>query len=295
MFTHQAYGMGVASFLPLPELLPGVGLQDVVVRRASSKQTPQDGFEAPKRDNTAREAVNHWDGVGTFVIRDGKEVLINPAPDAQDSLVRSFLLGPVLAVLLRQRGFLVLHASAVMADGQALLFVGGSGWGKSTLAAALCEQGYRLLADDVTAINLNTPHPTVIPGYPQIKLWPDSARAVGQDPELLSRLHPLSDKRVFRALSQFCDHPVPLGKAFVLAEGSELKIEDLAPQSALVELVRHSARIRELPPDSMPAHLQQCATLVNSVPLSRLTVPRSFAALSTIARTLLSEALHAAA
>jgi hypothetical protein len=287
--------MGIASFLPLPELLPGVGVQNVVVRRASSKQAPQDGFEAPKRDNPAREAVNHWDGVGTFVIRDGKEVLINPAPDAQDSLVRSFLLGPVLAVLLRQRGFLVLHASAVAVDTHVILFMGGSGWGKSTLAAALCQNGYRLLSDDVTAIDMTAHHPTVIPGYPQVKLWPDSAKAIGQDPELLPRLYSGSEKRVCRTLPGFCHEPLPLARAYVLSEGSSLQITELEPQAALIELVRHSSRVRQLPSEVAPAHLQQCAKLVNSVPLSRLTVPRSFSLLSTVASILAEEALHPAA
>src|SRR2546426_9378375 len=37
-------------------------------------------------------------------------------------------LGPVLAVLLHQRGRLVLHASGVALDGCAVAFLGGSGW-----------------------------------------------------------------------------------------------------------------------------------------------------------------------
>lgn len=181
-----------------------------------------------------------------------------------------------------------------MMHGQVLIFMGGSGWGKSTLAAALCQQGARLLSDDVTAIDLTAPHPTVIPGYPQIKLWPDSARALGLSPDLLPRLHDRSDKRVWRTVCDFCDEPFPLARAHVLAEGPDLQIVDLAPQAALVELVRHSSR-RERYCDSAPAHLQQCARLVNSVPLSRLTVPRSFSALSTVVSGLTEETLHAAA
>lgn len=268
---------------------------DVVVRLVASKSVLHDDGNGAESNGSAHEAVLSWNEIGAFVVRNGNEIVISPAPNVEDQLLRTFLLGPVLAVLLRQRGFLVLHASAVTTDRHVLLFMGGSGWGKSTMAAALCDQGYQLLSDDVTAIDMTTGLPTVIPGYPQIKLWPDSARALGRDPELLPKLHIGGDKRVCRNGFTFCDGPLPLARAYVLSEGSSLQITDLEPQTALVELVRHSSRVRELHTHCAPAHLRQCATLVNSVPLSRLTAPRSFSALSTVVSTLAEEALHAAA
>ena len=265
------------------------------MHQVSSRHVLPEDIKGTEPNGSAHEAVLSWDDIGTFVIRNGNEIVINPAPDVQEQLLRTFLLGPVLAVLLRQRGFLVLHASAVMVRRLVLLFMGGSGWGKSTLAAALCRQGYGLLSDDVTAIDMNTHHATVLPGYPQVKLWPDSAKAIGQDPELLPKLYSDGDKRVCRTDSSFCHEPLPLARAYVLSEGSSLQITELEPQAALVEVVRHSSRVRQLPSEVAPAHLQQCAKLVNSVPLSRLTVPRSFTLLSTVASTLAEEAEHAAA
>lgn len=294
MFSHTAYGLGISSPFPLPELLPGDGHPDVMVRLAFPKRVSRDDAMGTEPNGSAHEAVLSWDDVGTFVVRNGNEIVVSPAPNVEGQLLRTFLLGPVLPVLLRQRGFLVLHASAVAVGHQVFLFMGGSGWGKSTLAAALCQQGYSLLSDDVTAIDMNTPHPTVIPGYPQVKLWPDSVRALGQDPELLPRLNGSSEKRVSRNLSNFCQDPLPLARVFVLDDGTNLQITDLEPQAALVELVRHSSRVRELHTNCAPAHLRQCATIVNSVPLSRLTVPRSFSALSTVVSTLAEEALHVA-
>jgi hypothetical protein len=201
----------------------------------------------------------------------------------------------VLAALLRQRGFLVLHASAVAIDRQVFLFMGGSKWGKSTLAAALCQQGARLLSDDVTAIDMSGDSPMVIPGYPQIRLWPDSARALGMDPEALPRLYEASDKRACRTGFEFCYEPLALGKVYVLSDGPIFGMTQLGPQESLIELVRHSARVRELHPDHAPTHLRQCAALVNSVPVSRLRVPRSFGALGDVVAALTEDALHTAA
>ena len=63
--------------------------------------------------------------------------------------LRTFLLGPALAVLLHQRGRLVLHAGAVAVNGRVAAFLGGPSWGKSTTTAALDRRGHGIMADDV--------------------------------------------------------------------------------------------------------------------------------------------------
>lgn len=295
MFMYSAYGLGIASFLELRELPSGGLRQDVLVHPATPDGVRGDEHDGRQSNGSSLETRVRWTGVGTFLVRNGNEIVVDVAPSVQQPLTRTFLLGPVLAILLRQRGLLVLHASAIAVGRQACIFLGGQGWGKSTTAAALCQHGARLLSDDVTAIDTGTSYPMVIPGYPQVKLWPDSARALGLDPAALPRLNDLTEKRIFRMLSSFCHEPLPLARAYVLAEGFSLQVTDLDPQEALVELIRHSSRVRELHPHSAPTHLQQCAALVNAVPVSRLTVPRSFKALSDVISTLTEGALHTAA
>lgn len=294
MFTYAAYGLGMHSAIELPELVQSNVDQDVWVSLMTSPDISPAHPPTDRVPGSADVAVLRWDNVGTFVVRYGKEIVILPADGVHESWIRGVLLGPVLAMLLRQLRFLVLHASAVAIGHEVMLFMGGSGWGKSTLAAALCRQGARLLSDDVTAIEMTRSRAMVIPGYPQLKLWPDSVRALGQDPEAFPRLHDSRDKRACRTGFDFCSEPLPLARAYVLAEGLGLQVTDLDPQAALVELVRHSARVRDLHPEHAPRHLRQCATLVNSVPIARLTVPPSFEALSDVVAALTGEVLHAA-
>ena len=47
----------------------------------------------------------------------------------------------------------ILHAASVERDGGALVLAGDSGVGKSTLAFSLAEAGWRLVADDLTAVD----------------------------------------------------------------------------------------------------------------------------------------------
>ncbi|NEX18412.1 MAG: hypothetical protein C1943_17865 [Halochromatium sp.] len=87
--------------------------------------------------------------VARYRVQDGREILVDPLPDADPGDVRLWLLGTALGALLHQRGLLPLHVSALALSGGAYAFCGDSGAGKSTLAAALHRRGLALLTDDV--------------------------------------------------------------------------------------------------------------------------------------------------
>ena len=105
----------------------------------------------------------------------GDQVIINPKPEASKDEIRLFLLGSVLGALLYQRGYIPLHGSAVEKGGKAIIILGNSAAGKSTLAASLYLSGYSLISDDLSAISVNKSGLCVIlPGIPFFKLWRDS-------------------------------------------------------------------------------------------------------------------------
>ena len=58
-----------------------------------------------------------------------------------------------LQIALGERHFLLLHAATVERDGKALILTGESGSGKSTMAAVLMSQGWRLLGDEFALID----------------------------------------------------------------------------------------------------------------------------------------------
>jgi hypothetical protein len=136
-----------------------------------------------------------YPGLATVAIADGSRVDIELAdrvgPDAVDLL----LAGPVLGVVLHQRGNLVQHASAVRHEGHALVFTGGSTWGKSTTAAALYRHGFALVADDVVPLTVSAGAVTTMPGYPASKLWPDAAEALGLDVDAMPPIGLEGEKR----------------------------------------------------------------------------------------------------
>jgi hypothetical protein len=223
--------------------------------------------------------------VGMFLVRNGCEIFVDPVPGVDEALLRTIPLGPVHSVLLRQREFVVLHASSIATHGAAVAFVSGPGWGKSTLALTFHACGYGVMTDDIMAVQIGPHHSVALPGYPYVKLLPDVAVSLGCDFSSLLPLHCQSEKRLCPVNSRFPQGPLPLKRVYVLDVGTHHEIEPLALQDAFVELLRNSRAVELIgSPDLIRSHFYQCGRLVNKVPIRRLKRKPSLSTLSDIAR-----------
>ena len=182
MFFYTAYGLKFKSDLRLPELAASEGPTDAAIHLGSvdsldskAARTGDWVQETPDRSFLIApgETCLSWENVGRMTIRGGTEIVVQPEPGAEEAVVRLFVLGQGMPVLLHQRGFLVLHASSVALNGTAVGFLGSMRSGKSTIAAALYAQGHRMISDDVLCVDINgASRPSVFPSFPQFKLWP---------------------------------------------------------------------------------------------------------------------------
>lgn len=119
-------------------------------------------------------------GVVRMMMRSGDTLTYAVEPGAAPEEVAIFLTGTGIGILFHQRRAIVLHASAVRVGDRAVLFCGPSGEGKSTLAAALCEAGHELVADDFCRIELREgAAPLVHPNGRQMRLWEDATEGLG--------------------------------------------------------------------------------------------------------------------
>jgi hypothetical protein len=114
-------------------------------------------------------------GIGRFLVSNGRRVDVEPAPETDLREALPFVMGTCFGALLLQRGGLVLHGSAVAMDGQAYVFCGRSGIGKSSLAAALCSTGCEFLNDDVCSVGIDKGgRPVIWPDGRRLKLFEES-------------------------------------------------------------------------------------------------------------------------
>lgn len=275
MYTYTAYNLVIQSEILLPELIPIESNRVDVTVRLGNLSGPEQ-----RRSNGGDYFVGHAEGVGTFLAREGCEIVADPVPGVDEAVLRPTIQGPFLATILRQRGLLVLHASSFVANGMAIAFMAESGWGKSTLVDTFHSLGYPILTDDVMAIQFDGHHMLVLPGIPQVKLWSDAAQFIGHAPEALPPLHSRSQKLSHRLQTGFFQSVLPLKRLYVLDYGEQHEVIPLAPQDAFVELVHHSRAMTLLSaPEFRIAHMQQCSRLLQGVQICRLQRKRSLEAM----------------
>jgi hypothetical protein len=120
-----------------------------------------------------------FNGLAIFeVSSDLRTVTCTPAPGVAARAIRHLFLDTVMPLVLSVAAKTVLHASAVEHEGDAILFVGASGRGKSTLASVLAVNEGAVLADDAVIIEPQDGRFVARPTYHSLRLRADSARAL---------------------------------------------------------------------------------------------------------------------
>lgn len=201
----------------------------------------------------------------------GRIVVDGHGEDAE--LIEHRLVSSAICMLLGLRGDLVLHASAVEVNGRAVLFCGPTLRGKSTLARALGEAGHRVLGEDGIAIALGEDGPVAFPGARGV-------RVRCRDGNSRNRTDLVADPG---------SEPVscPVGAVVLVGErGAALEVEPIERAQALAlltpNLIHSGGRA------SIGAAFARLATLLGSVPASRVSLPDDLEALPATAQKLLA-------
>lgn len=213
--------------------------------------------------------------VGQFRILEGREIVIIPAPDADQTDIRRFLLGSVWGALCYQRGMLFFHASAVRVGDEAVMFCAPSDRGKTTLAAWLSKLGYSLVSEDLCNIDLPPQgQPMLYPATPRLKLWEDALGALDLHNEKREQCRFRPEK--FYLEWEGHNQPLPLRAIYVL-EWGDLGIERLAGQAALIRLLSAATYFNGDELEAMgrlETYTQQCLALVGRAPVFEFKRPR---------------------
>lgn len=253
--------------------------------------TSEAWYVSGSQDDGSEPLLRIWklDEEGYFRFRygDGTEFFLTASGDKiwatwPDSLsledTATYLLGPIFGFLLRLRGVTCLHASAVAVDGRAIALVGVAGAGKSTTAAAFSQQGYPVLSEDVVALRDQGDSFLVQPGYPLIRLWPESVRALYGAEDALPPLTPNWNKRYLDLTQnggEFQRQPLPLAAVYVLDERSDAAaapfVESIPSQTGLITLVANTYANYLLDREMRAREFELLGRLVNNLPLRKLT------------------------
>lgn len=197
MQVYRGYGLAVRSAVPLTDWQLGDDVWDVDVKFG----------QVPDALDPVTAYGSHWahgpqgvlvrvPGVGKFLIREGREVLVEALPTATAAELAYGFHSAAVGPLLHQRGRLVLHASVIHGSTGCIAIAGHSGAGKSTTLLACLDRGFRLVADDIAsiAVNAGDRSPYVDGGIAAVGAWPDTASWLHLPPDGMAEVRPGSQK-----------------------------------------------------------------------------------------------------
>lgn len=229
--------------------------------------------------------------LGDFQVRLGApEVICIPAPGTSIESCRQLFANQVRPLSLGMAGHVVLHASAVEVGGNAILFVGASGLGKSTLAASFAKHGGRLIADDGLEVERRGDEHWVLPSDPSFRLWVDSEQALVDLTVPVAPPIDYSAKRRFLVAGAFahCAQARPIKRVLFLGEDRRngTVFERMLPREALLKLLQHSFWVDAGERNMRAAHLAALAAFSEHVMFDRMHYPRRYEALSDARRAI---------
>lgn len=214
----------------------------------------------------------HWvrlSGIGDFRVRAGDPIVAGAAVKPERlPLLREAFDRVILPLALELGGQDVLHASGVVTPRGAVAFCGTKETGKSTIAYAFGQRGFRLWADDAVAFQLDGDHVLSPPLPFAIRLRPTSATFFrrSETPTGSTVAVPVGPAKEALALGAVC----------VLERngtGSPAIIERLRPPGALMLVLPHAYVLSGEAAARRPEMIENYLGLVAKAPIYHARIP----------------------
>lgn len=227
------------------------------------------------------------------IMSDGR-LVTRPEPCLSQVTVDYFLADLVFPRLLAQQGSFVVHAGAVRTLDGAIMLMGNSGRGKSTLATSFDHAGFALLGDDAMIVSSLDAAPRVCPVYPSLRLNPDSIDALipGTVTAGPARQHATKQRIDVAVDRQSEDWPLPILAIFsIAAAGSDEQIglRRLTVAEACMFLVESSFALDPTDREKARCRLEDASALARQVPAYEIAYPRDYARLPEVRQVILDQ------
>ena len=296
--TYHVYGFRVRSAWRLPGFARSARcLADVGLARGSASRFARAAAEArairPDEGTWPRgvllddgQTYLRWSERFEFLVSaDGRAILARPLASGSREAFHVYLLGQALSFALVKQGFDPLHATAVTIDGTAVAFLGNSGYGKSTLAAAFVQSGHPLLTDDLLVLSPGRDGFVAHPGPSRIKLFPEVSRMVLGPHARGTLVAKTTTKRVIPLRDGHATpSAAPLQMIYVLStpdrRSTRVVIRRVSKRQACLALLRNAFNTAVTDPQRLTRQFAFAANVASRVTIKTLSYPRTIGSLA---------------
>jgi hypothetical protein len=227
---------------------------------------------------------------------DGRVIYGSPEPDVPESTITHLFLDYVLPYAISFQHKIVLHAGAVVIGKSAAVFVGQSGYGKSTLVTSFCSTGFPLLADDCLRLEVEDDCVWGFGSYPGLRLWDDSVDALLPATSAVEQVAHYTDKLKVASASNaiaFHHEPAPIRNIYMLEDpentngADTIHFEKLSFDESTIALLKHYFRL-PLPDKAWQRREFVALTaLAARIPVYRLSYPRDYNFLPSVRQAII--------
>jgi len=213
-------------------------------------------------------------------------------PGAPQLTIDHFLADQVFPRVLSHHDKLVLHAGAIRVADSAILLLGPSSSGKSTLASSFDQAGWTLMGDDAVILASDNGRPTAEAVYPSLRLFPDSIEALfPKGVRTVPMAHYSSKQRIGVQTREHTPEPLrPLNAIFILgdAHGDRIAVRRLAASKACMALVENSFALDPSDPHQASRRMEGASRIVKQVPTFVISYPREYSRLPEVREAILA-------
>lgn len=196
-FFYEIYGVKVASEIEMDELI----VMDTTKTPKENADVYVHFCEEPGLLNNPQlqiiQSNRLWfDTVyARFLVQNGNEIIIDKKDESTpNDKIKPYVISHAMAFILYMKNIITLHGATVGDEESAITVIGNSGSGKSTISTGLLKRGYKLIADDVSAIKLEDGVPYVQIAVPHQKFCRDTALKEGYKLEEIECINEVRDK-----------------------------------------------------------------------------------------------------
>ena len=211
------------------------------------------------------------------VVPERDEIIIHPAQGATITQLQHLIDNAVIPRALTLDGYLSFHASAVAHQAGSVAFIGDSGAGKSTLARSLMHDGYTVMSDDCLVFSPETDGLEVLFNPGTLRLWDDAVEFL--DPNATRYPTHQPGKHGVKTKTRLDSVNRELRSIYLLnpqPADSPVCIDSVSVSERFEALMLSGFRLDLESVNQAAYEFKWLTTLIEQVPVKRLSVPRDF-------------------